>query len=756
MCPGSHQKLIYKNPKVPLLLADSYSKGYSHPALIERFSAWKSYRNRVGLFTLGVFIMSMVIGTNISSLTAQRHLASSKNDMEDAMERLASGSRINSSRDDAAGLAIAGRMTSQISGLNQSVRNANDGIALAQSAEGALDETTSILQRMRDLSVQASSDTLTSVDRTSIQQEITALTSEIDRISSTTTFNNKNLLDGTATALQFQVGISAGENVSLSVKGASATDLGLMAGSTTGSVASLNGARMTTLQAVYSDSIQINGEDWATDIAPSTVVGATLGVTNSSGISVTAKTSTADGVKAIINEGTSRHGAVATASNVVKSTGLFTSTQAINTNADITINGSAVQASSNIVSFAANINDLGLTTKARLVDNNTYIELYNTTGENIVVAGTVAGSGLAAATQIGFLQLSNADGTATTIERGKDSTVKTTILTTRAMGFNEHVGKSSIEGRAVANTKLLATVDDFTINDISISPSTTAMTSASAATLAAHLNTFTTQTGVTATAQNTVTLNMETTNVANSIKSTNASTDKMTVNGVVIAFTTATDTMANFVTAMNTALATSGIVASVSGSAITLTSDTGDRISVTDTNSSVGNFEHADGTIQAAATALVAYEGHLTLTNQSGGDVRLGTVNGTAAELTSTLAKLGLVSQGDGTTTSTTSAGLSMSTSASAANSITAIDAALEKVFAARGHLGAFQNRLDHTVANLRNVSENTAFSKSQIQDTDFATESANLAKAQVLQQAGTAMLAQANASGQSVLSLLK
>jgi flagellin len=756
MCPGSHQKLIYKNPKVPLLLADSYSKGYSHPALIERFSAWKSYRNRVGLFTLGVFIMSMVIGTNIPSLTAQRHLASSKNDMEDAMERLASGSRINSSRDDAAGLAIAGRMTSQISGLNQSVRNANDGIALAQSAEGALDETTSILQRMRDLSVQASSDTLTSVDRTSIQQEITALTSEIDRISSTTTFNNKSLLDGTATALQFQVGTSAGESVSLSVKGASATDLGLMAGSTTGSVASLNGARMATLQAVYSDSIQINGKDWATDIAPTTAVGATLAVTNSSGLAVTAKTSTADGVKAIINEGTSRHGAVATASNVVKSTGLFTSSQATNTNADITINGSSVQASSNIVSFAANINDLGLTTKARLVDNNTYIELFNDTGENIVVGGTVAGSGLASATQIGFLQLSNADGTATTIERGKDSVVKTTELTTRIMGFNEHVGESSIEGRSVSNAKLLATVDDFTINDISISPSTTSMTVASAATLAAHLNTFSTQTGVTATAENTVTLNMDTTNVSNAIKSTNASTDKMTVNGVVIAFTTATDTMANIIGTMNTSLATSGIVATASGNAITLTSNTGDRISVTDTSSNVGNFEHADGVIQAAVATLVAYEGHLTLTNESGGDVRFGTVNGTAAELTSTLAKLGLVSQGDGTTTATTSAGLSMSTSASAAKSITAIDAALEKVFAARGQLGAFQNRLDHTVANLRNVSENTAFSKSQIQDTDFATESANLAKAQVLQQAGTAMLAQANASGQSVLSLLK
>ena len=120
------------------------------------------------------------------------------------------------------------------------------------------------------------------------------------------------------------------------------------------------------------------------------------------------------------------------------------------------------------------------------------------------------------------------------------------------------------------------------------------------------------------------------------------------------------------------------------------------------------------------------------------------------------MAKLGMTLQGDAPTTSTTGEAVSVATSASAAKAITAIDAALEKVFASRGDLGAFQNRLDHTVSNLRNVSENTAFSKSQIMDTDFATESANLAKAQVLQQAGTAMLAQANASGQSVLSLLK
>ena len=134
----------------------------------------------------------------------------------------------------------------------------------------------------------------------------------------------------------------------------------------------------------------------------------------------------------------------------------------------------------------------------------------------------------------------------------------------------------------------------------------------------------------------------------------------------------------------------------------------------------------------------------------------LGTVNGTETELAASLLLLGLHEQGSGDSSTSSSTGLSMSSTASAAAAITAIDAALNKVFANRGDLGAFQNRLDHTVSNLRNVAENTSFSKSQIMDTDFATESANLAKAQVLQQAGTAMLAQANASGQSVLSLLK
>jgi len=209
---------------------------------------------------------------------------------------------------------------------------------------------------------------------------------------------------------------------------------------------------------------------------------------------------------------------------------------------------------------------------------------------------------------------------------------------------------------------------------------------------------------------------------------------------------------------INLALATAGqggISASADGANIILESIGGQTISVTDSMTNVNLYTKGDGLTVLATQSLVDFGGQLTLTNTSGGDVLFGTVNGTETEMTTGLALLGMHSQGASGGTSS-SAGLSMASTTHASAAITAIDAALEKVFVSRGALGAFQNRLDHTVSNLRNVSENLSFSKSQIMDTDFATESANLAKAQVLQQAGTAMLAQANASGQSVLSLLK
>ncbi len=174
--------------------------------------------------------MALTINTNVASLNAQRNLSNSQGALNKSMQRLSSGLRINSAKDDAAGLAISDRMTSQIRGLNQAARNANDGISLAQTAEGALQETTNILQRMRELAVQSANDTNTDADRASLDAEFSQLISEIDRIAGTTSFNGKVLLSGgfatgTGSAV-FQVGANAGQTITVNIDGATASVLG--------------------------------------------------------------------------------------------------------------------------------------------------------------------------------------------------------------------------------------------------------------------------------------------------------------------------------------------------------------------------------------------------------------------------------------------------------------------------------------------------------------------------------------------------
>jgi len=159
--------------------------------------------------------MASIINTNINSLNAQRNLSSSQTSLATSMQRLSSGLRINSAKDDAAGLAIADRMTSQIRGMNQAVRNANDGISLAQTAEGALGEVANNLQRIRELAVQSSNATNSSSDRVALNAEVTQLVSEIDRVSKQADFNGTKLLDGSFNSQIFQVGANAGQTISV-------------------------------------------------------------------------------------------------------------------------------------------------------------------------------------------------------------------------------------------------------------------------------------------------------------------------------------------------------------------------------------------------------------------------------------------------------------------------------------------------------------------------------------------------------------
>ena len=198
--------------------------------------------------------MPQTINTNVASLNAQRNLNASQSSLATSLQRLSSGLRINSSKDDAAGLAISERMTAQIRGLNQAVRNANDGISLAQTAEGALAQITDNLQRIRELAVQSRNATNSASDRAALQTEASQLKQEIDRVASTTAFNGVKLLDGSFTNQAFQVGANVGETITVgAIVNAQSSALG------SSSVAQVTGAAASAFTAITAGDLTING-----------------------------------------------------------------------------------------------------------------------------------------------------------------------------------------------------------------------------------------------------------------------------------------------------------------------------------------------------------------------------------------------------------------------------------------------------------------------------------------------------------------
>lgn len=241
-----------------------------------------------------------IINTNISSINAQNNLARTQGDLQTSLQRLSSGLRINSAKDDAAGLAITNRQTSQIRGLNQAVRNANDGISVAQVAEGAMQESTNILQRMRELALQAANGTNSSSDRAALQQEVAALQEEFTRIAATTSFGTQKLLDGSYGSQSLQVGFEANQTVSISLQNISADAVGGQritgAGTLAGTVVA-DGATpanepftagditLTNNATQFAAQVAVTATDQASDIA-----GNVNSVASSTGISATAFT----------------------------------------------------------------------------------------------------------------------------------------------------------------------------------------------------------------------------------------------------------------------------------------------------------------------------------------------------------------------------------------------------------------------------------------------------------------------------------
>lgn len=208
--------------------------------------------------------MAISVNTNVASLNAQRNLMGTNRKLNTSLQRLSSGFRINSAKDDAAGLAITDRMTSQIRGLNQAARNANDGISLAQTAEGALQETTNLLQRMRELAVQSANDTNSDSDRKSIQDEVINLQAEINRIADTTSFNNKNLLDGSFGTAKFHVGSEANQVINVTTGDARGTKLGSYRTRITADVeVAATTAAALTANALSGTTLEINGSSGA-------------------------------------------------------------------------------------------------------------------------------------------------------------------------------------------------------------------------------------------------------------------------------------------------------------------------------------------------------------------------------------------------------------------------------------------------------------------------------------------------------------
>lgn len=407
--------------------------------------------------------MAMYVRNNIVSLQAQDNLSASQNQLATAIQQMSSGLRINNARDDAAGYAIASRMGSQISGMNQAVRNANDAISLSQTAGGAMSSITADLQRMRDLAVQASNSTYSSTDRASMQAEVSQLQAEITRIATSTQFNGVNLLNGTFTAQNFQVGPNASDTISMSsISNLQASALG---GTNSAQEVSVTGGTVTN--ALAAGDLTLNGQ---TVGASSNYSSGSLGQESNSAFAIAAAinaVNSASNVTATAN--------AATASLTVTGTGSYAS-------ASIVINGinvGSIAAGANTVGEAANIayainqisSQTGVTATAVASSNTVSLTGGSAGGDIIVTAGsnpnattamTAAGFATSGVTYHGSVTLTDSTDTQIFINGNAATsagfTASTTGVTTPATNAYNTISALNISTQTGANAAI-ATID---------------------------------------------------------------------------------------------------------------------------------------------------------------------------------------------------------------------------------------------------------------------------------------------------------
>lgn len=810
-----------------------------------------------------------VINTNVKSMIAQNSMKLNDRTLSTAMERLSTGVRINSAKDDAAGLSISTRMTSDIRGMSMAIRNANDGISLVQTAEGALGEVTNMLQRMRELSVQSANGTLNGQNRADIQAEVKQLIAEIDNIAGKTNFNSIKLLDGTASNIVLQTNVNAGDTVSVKIGEVSTASIGRGAVSSLSSTGSsgvkeasaVTFAAMTTGQSVtvagltYTSTTASTATEVAsafasltsgasagdgtkgtfsgvldgfasgakasatavavtftatglgdvTDITTSglssdgsTLTALSISTTDGTGsagldagdlilngvtvggfnaaydtVSSTANASSAIARAAAINAVSADSGVRAVVGNTVVAGSAMTAASLTGT---ITINGVSTASVSTISDATADraaittaINAISSQTGVRAVDtfsSKLGVQLIADDGRNVDVSFTTltadaTGVG-SAATYSGTYTLESTTGGSITV--GTSATGDITNAGVAAGAYASGTATLTSVARSVGATTVAPSTtttgvlndDTLTINGVAIGAAlasddtasdTTATSStkaASAIAIAAAINKQTSVTGVTAKAEPNV--------VSGTSFSAGAVAD-LFINGTTINVSSlsSSSTVLDVANLINNFSSTTGVIASDNGRGLTLTAEDGRNISIGASASSAAKLGlPTDAVGGTTALAAATTYGKVSLSSDSAFTLAGG------SEGNANFEKLGFKTGTFGASAGGKVADIDISTAAGATSALQVLDGALVAVSSSRADLGAIQNRLTSAVDNLASMSTNLSESRSRILDTDYATETTKLARSQIIQQAATAMLAQANQAPQSVLALLK
>lgn len=706
--------------------------------------------------------MPQIINTNIASLTAQRNLNTSQNDLNTSLQRLSSGLRINSAKDDAAGLAISERFTTQIRGLNQAQRNANDGISLAQSAEGDLAQITNNLQRIRELAVQSANATNSASDREALQLETAELIAEIDRVASTSSFNGVKLLDGSFASQQFQVGANAGETV----------DIASIASSRTAALGQTNGAVLSNTGSVTSSfasgDLTVNGSSVSATADAKAIADAITALDGD--LSATA-TNVQTGIQFSDVDGTNLAAGAATSATYTFAAAVTTFDYSQDS-ASFTVDGNTVTLDG---SYG---NQLGVAAKIQTDLGGDYS--VTETGGVIEIATTATGSGETAPVIAGFD--GNLDG------GDADSAVIDFVTGTNA------IGDGSNPSVYTATNALAGLTDDAAGYDFSVDTVSFGITDATTATVVTLNTDLTDQTGFlaeinsqlvtggtdlvasvsggdlifTRTANGADAISVTTPYNGNvdggvgtvadfsaggtSLAGVDGSAYSLSIDGTALDFSTVAGD--DVITAAETAgliNALSAYTASAVGSTLSITKADGSNVVLAESGATSGVADGLNLNSTVSGGTSTTYRGVVDSVTNANGEVVIGGTSPSTAGFTA-----GTTAVDTSVLLGATIENTDISTLDGANAAIQSIDSALSTINTSRASLGAIQNRFESVVSSIQTTSENLSAARSRIRDTDFAEETAALTRAQILQQAGVSILSQANSLPQNVLALLQ